>query len=120
MKRGLLWTLLFLGTPAKEALASFPLVEAVVSGAGASAVSSVVLDPGSEYSLQCTAAASFRTCTTSSCTAVATDYQIGARPFGIIFIPQGGHEYWAFLPETAAATTCYVYKSNPRTMQIFR
>ncbi|HTP29708.1 MAG TPA: hypothetical protein VMK12_29095, partial [Anaeromyxobacteraceae bacterium] len=61
----------------------------------------------------------YRTCATSSCTAVSTDYQLPIVPAGTTVILRDGRTRIAFLA-LAGTGTCAIYNSAPRSTPVYR
>lgn len=102
-------------------LASDIRLEAIVTS-GSSQANATALQPGYEYVLQCTADTRYRTCATSSCTAVSTDLLIPAGTGLIVVMPsvaEAGVDH-SWLAIIATSSTCQLYSSIPRLSPVAR
>lgn len=89
----------------------------VQSVAGASAAYASDLIPGNQYALSCDGAVRYRTCLTSSCTAVATDaYVAGDKKLFDVCLPQGKKRIAIIVDTGTTTTTCQVYLVSPITV----
>ena len=71
-------------------------------------VTSTILDGAQQYAIQCDAAVRYRTCISSSCTAVTTDAKVQANE--LFDIPKPINERYLALISVSGTANCYLFK----------